>query len=183
VVLSACHQGQYYRSMYALPKRRASHYAVTGAWLFERPSHNYWGRRVARWRKAMAGRPVPANGSYPLLAALLERGECVYLFYDMPGRRETHFLSKTALLADGSARLAVEADALVVPVRARRSGRRVWLEAQPALDPREFADAYELHDTLAVLHEAWILEEPAAMADPNSFGWDDGATARGWSRP
>ena len=50
----------------------------------------------------------------------------------------------------------------------------------PALDPREFADADELHDALAVLHERWILEEPAAMADPNSFGWDGGATALGW---
>lgn len=183
VLLSACHQGQYYRSMYALPLARDSHYSVVGGWLFERPSHDHWGRRVARWRKAMVGRPVPANGSYPLLAALLERGECVYLFYDMPGRRETHFLSKTALLADGSARLAVEADALVVPVRARRDGERVCVDALPALDPRDFADADELHDALAVLHEGWILEEPAAMADPNSFGWDGGATALGWSRP
>lgn len=183
VLLSGCHQGPYYRSMYALPQARDSHYVVIGEWMFERPSHDYWGRRVARWRKAVAGRPVPAKGSFPALATLLERGECVYLFYDMPGRRETHFLSKTALLADGTARLAVEADALVLPVRARRNGRRVSLEALPALDPREFADAYELHDALAVLHEGWILEEPAAMADPNSFGWDDGATALGWSRP
>jgi lauroyl/myristoyl acyltransferase len=183
VVLSACHQGPYYRSMYALPQVRDSHYSVAGPWLFEQPSHDYWGRRLAHWRKAMVGRPVPATGSYSLLAALLEAGECVYLFYDMPGQHETCFLSKTAMLADGSARLAVEADALVVPVRARRSGARAWLDALPALDSREFADADELHHALADSHERWILEEPAAMADPNSFGWENGATARGWTRP
>lgn len=183
VLLSACHLGPYYRSMYALPHGRDSHYTVAGAWFFEQPSHDYWGRRLARWRKSAVGRPVPARGSFSLLASLLERGECVYLFYDMPGMHETHFLAKTAMLADGSARLAVEADALVVPVRARRSGRRVWLDAMPALDPRDFADADALHDELAVRHERWIVEEPAAMADPNSFGWDNGATARGWLRP
>jgi lauroyl/myristoyl acyltransferase len=183
VVLSACHSGAYYLSMRALPARRGQQYSVVGAWFMQTPSHDYWGRRLARWRKGAKSRPVPARGSYPILAALLARGELVYLFYDMPGSRETHFLGKTAMLADGTARLALETDALVVPLRARRVGHRVWVQAAPALDPREHGGAEELHHALAAHHERWILEEPPMMADPNSFGWEHGAGARGWSRP
>jgi len=87
------------------------------------------------------------------------------------------------MLADGSARLAFEADALIVPLRARRAGHRVWVDIGTPLDPREFSGVEALHDALAVLHERWILEDPAAMADPNSFGWDHGAGPHAWIRP
>ena len=73
--------------------------------------------------KARSGRPIPARGSFPMLAALLARGKLLYLFFDMPGSRETRFLGKTAMLADGTARLAAATDALVVPLRARRIGK------------------------------------------------------------
>ncbi|MCW3018117.1 MAG: hypothetical protein JWN10_425, partial [Solirubrobacterales bacterium] len=76
-----------------------------------------------------------------------------------------------------------ETDALVVPLRARRVGHRVCVQAAPALDPREHGGAAGLHQALAAHHERWILEEPAMMADPNSFGWEHGAGPRGWSRP
>jgi lauroyl/myristoyl acyltransferase len=183
VLLSACHSGAYYRSLQAQALKGSRHYSVVGSWFLEQPSHDYWGRRIARWRKGVNSHPVLAKGSFPVLAALLARGQSVYLFFDMPGPRETRFLGKTAMLADGTARLAVGADALVVPLRARRRGNRVWTQAAPAFDPREHAGVGELHAALAAHHERWILEEPAMMADPNSFGWDQGARAQGWSRP
>jgi hypothetical protein len=183
VVLSACHSGAHYLSMRALPAGHPKQYSVVGAWFMETPSHDYWGRRLARWRKGARGCPVPARGSFPILAAVLSRGKLVYLLYDMPGSRATSFLGKTAMLADGTARLAVETDALVVPLRARRIGSRVWVQVAPALDPREYADAGELHRALGVHHERWILEEPAMMTDPNGFGWEGGAGPQRWSRP
>ncbi|HTC72238.1 MAG TPA: hypothetical protein VK655_05075 [Solirubrobacteraceae bacterium] len=183
VVFSACHSGAYYLAMRALPSRRDEQYSVVGAWFMEPPSHDYWGRRLARWRKGAHGFPVPARGSFPTLAALLARGKLLYLFYDMPGSRETRFLGKTAMLADGTARLAAETDALVVPLRARRSASRVWVQVAPALDAREYTGAGELHRALAAHHERWILEEPAMMTDPNGFGWEGGAGPQRWSRP
>lgn len=183
VLLSACHTGPFYRSMYSMPVGSARQYTIFGPWLFEPPSHDYWGRRVARWRKGALGRKVPSPGSYPLLASLLARGDCVYVFYDMPGRRETRFLGKRALLADGSARLAVESDALVLCLRSRREGHEVWVDAAAALDPRELGGVEELHAALAALHERWILKRPQEMADPNSFGWEHGAGPHGWVRP
>ncbi len=183
VVVSACHSGAYYLAMRARPFRRAEQYSVVGAWFMEPPSHDYWGRRLARWRKGALGLPIPARGSFPVLAALLARGKLLYLFFDMPGSRETRFLGKTAMLADGTARLAAATDALVVPLRARRIASRVWLQVAPPLDPREHASAEELHRALAAHHERWILEEPEMMADPNSFGWEGGALPERWSRP
>jgi lauroyl/myristoyl acyltransferase len=183
VVVSSCHSGAYYLSMRARPFRRAEQYSVIGAWFMEPPSHDYWGRRLARWRKGALGRPILARGSFPILAALLARGKLLYLFYDMPGSHETRFLGKTAMLADGTARLAAATDALVVPLRARRIASRVWLQAAAPLDPREHADAAELHRALAAHHERWILEEPAMMTDPNGFGWEGGAGPQRWSRP
>jgi hypothetical protein len=183
VLLSACHLGPFYSSAHAFAPEIDDHYSVAGPWFFESPSHDYWGRRLARWRKGTVGRMVLSTGSFPVLQQLLEAGETVYLFYDLPGRRETRFLGKRAMLADGSARLAIEADALVLPLRSRREGDRVWVDLAPALDPRELSGVQGLHDALAATHERWIVENPSAMADPNSFGWEQGATARAWIRP
>ncbi|HSZ14708.1 MAG TPA: benzoate-CoA ligase family protein [Solirubrobacteraceae bacterium] len=183
VLLSACHTGPYYRLQCAPPLDGPGTFIVPGAWFFEPPSPSYWGRRLARWRKGTRSRLVPARGSFRIIQALLERGEPVLVFFDMPGPRETRFLGKPATLADGSAQLAARTGALVLPLRARREGHRVWVDAAPPLDPRDYADVEQLGDALAAVHERWILERPHAMADPRSFGWEQGATAREWRVP
>jgi benzoate-CoA ligase family protein len=183
VLFSACHVGPYYRLQSAPPFAGRDTYTVPGAWFFEPPEHTYWGRRLARWRKGMKSRPVPAKGSFRVIQALLERGEFVFLFFDMPGPRRSRFLGKPAELAEGTAQLAVRADALVLPLRARRAGHRVWVDAAAPLDPRELAGVDQLHDALIAVHERWILERPAAMEDPRTFGWKHGATPEGWVQP
>jgi benzoate-CoA ligase family protein len=180
VLLSACHVGAYYRLQCAAPFAQHVTYLVPGPWFFQTPSADYWGRRLARWHKGMNSRPVPAKGSFRIIQALLERGEPVFLFFDMPGPRETHFLGKRATLAEGSAQLAVRADALVLPVRARRVGHEVWVEAEASIDPRELGGVDQLHDALTRLHERWILQDPASMEDPRNTGWEDGAGAQEW---
>ncbi len=105
------------------------------------------------------------------------------VFFDMPGPRETRFLGKPVMLADGSAQLAVRTDALVLPLRARRAGIHVWVDVGAPLDPRGFAGPEELHDALAAAHERWILKRPEAMEDPSSTGWEHGATPHAWTAP
>jgi benzoate-CoA ligase len=183
VILSACHTGPYYRLQCVRELDGPDTYLVPGAWFFEPPSPNYWGRRLARWQKGTHSRLVPAKGSFRVIQALLERGERVLLFFDMPGARETRFLGKPVMLADGTAQLAMRADALVVPLRACREGRHVWVHAAAPLDPREFTDVDQLIDSLAALHERWILERPETMADPRTFGWEQGASAQAWLAP
>jgi benzoate-CoA ligase family protein len=183
VLLSACHIGSFHRLHCAPPLDDRITYIAPGPWFFQTPSADYWGRRLARWHNGMSSRPVPARGSFRVIQALLERGELVFLFFDMPGPRQTQFLGKPVALAEGSAQLALRADALVLPVRARRSGHRVWIDAAAPLDPRELPDVEQLHVALAAVHERWILENPAAMEDPREFGWQDGATPQAWVQP
>ena len=183
VLLSACHLGPYERLDRARPFRGRRTYLVPGDWYFEEPSPGQWGRRLARWRNATKSRPVRATGSFRILQALLERGEGVFLFFDLPGPRQTRFLGKPAMLAEGTAQLSIRTGALVLPLRARRDGHRVHVEAGEALDPRDSTGVDALHERLARTHEAWILESPAAMEDPREIGWRDGATPEAWIAP
>ncbi len=183
VLLSACHLGPFYRLQCAPPLEGRTTYLVPGAWFFQEPTPNYWGRRLARWRKGMSSRLVPADRSFRVIEVLLGRGDPVFVFFDMPGTRQTRFLGKPAMLADGSAQLAHRTDALILPLRARRRGHRVFVDVGAPLDPREFTGVDQLHDTLAAFHQRWILENPAAMAVPATIGWGDGATAQAWVRP
>jgi benzoate-CoA ligase family protein len=183
VILSACHIGPYYRLDLAAPFRQQTTYLVPGEWFFQEPSPDLWGRRLARWRNGMSSRPVPATGSFRLIESLLGRGEAVFVFFDLPGPRQTRFLGKPAMLAEGTAQLSVRTGAPVLPVRARREGHEVWVEAATPLDPADHAGADQLHEALAQTHERWILENPAAMEDPREIGWEDGATPEAWLAP
>ena len=182
ILLSACHLGPYYRLGCAKPFMRQATYLVPGEWFFAPPSADYWGLRLARWRRGTKARLVPGRGSFPLLQALLQDGQAVFLFFDMPGQREARFLGKPAALADGTAQLAARADAIVIPVRARRDRHRVWIDAAEPIDPRDLGGAAAVQAALLAQHEQWILEHPAAMEDL-AERWEGGASAEAWIAP
>jgi lauroyl/myristoyl acyltransferase len=186
VLLSSCHSGPYLLGVSAVAALGATTYS-TSSWAHFTLTPGYWGRRIARRRqeaRARDERLVRSAGSFALLKALLEDGQVVGVFFAMPGSRRTRFLGKTVMLASGSARLAAASDALVVPIRTRRVGRRVWVDVAEPLDPRELDGEDELQDALAAVHERWILELPANMEDPNREGaWEQSATAEAWLQP
>jgi lauroyl/myristoyl acyltransferase len=187
VLLSSCHMGPIFLHMSALSSRGHTIYITAAPWFFQTPSNDFWGRRIAHWWRGLRRRGerlVVTVGSFPVLCSLLRQGELVLIYFDMPGSRSTQFLGKQVMLATGTARLAVETDALVLPMRSRRHRDRVWADVAPPLDPREFSGAQELHDAVAAVHERWILELPATLEDPNRAGaWEGGASASGWVRP
>ncbi len=185
VVISACHLAGFYLVPSAFVPRGHRPYCVIGPWMFGDPPPGYAGRRLTHYARCAnrTTRPIAAKGSFGVLMRVLSAGESVYILFDLPGRRATRFLGKPAMLADGTARLAVAADALVLAVRTRRVGHRVALDAAPALDPRDFAGSDDLHDALIALHQQWILQTPAAMTDPRTFDWGDGASAERWVAP
>jgi lauroyl/myristoyl acyltransferase len=186
VLLSSCHSGPYLQGISAVSALGRTTYSAS-SWALGTPTPGSWGRRIVRRRegaRAREERLVHSVGSFALLRALLEEGEVVGVFFVMPGSRETRFLGKTVMLASGSARLAVEADALVLPIRTRRVRHRVWVDVAAPLDPREHADDEALHEAIAAVHERWILELPANMEDPNREGaWEQGAGTEAWLRP
>jgi lauroyl/myristoyl acyltransferase len=187
VLLSRCHLGPFFLGAGALGKLEAAPYTTAGPWLFEPLATGPWARRVDRWRRGAEGmgeRLLNTKGSYELLATLLERRELVQVYFDMPGSKRTQFLGKPVMLAGGSARLAEQTDALVLPMHLYRSGHRVSARIQPALDPREHRSHEELQDALAQVHERSILLAPATLEDPNRAGaWEHGAGALEWARP
>jgi lauroyl/myristoyl acyltransferase len=186
VLLSACHLGPYFLTMSALSSLGHHPTAVAAPWFFADPSPDYWGRRLARWWRGICARGerlAYAVGAFPVVRQLLQEGEIVLSYFDMPGSIRTQFLGKAVTLASGSARLATQADALILPLRPRRSGARVWTDVFEPLDPRQFASADELHVALAQVHERSILELPETLEDPNRAGaWEGGAGAREWAR-
>ncbi len=187
VLVSVCHQGPMGPGHAAITSPRHTLYSTSAPWFFAQPSHDYWGRRLARWRRQLYARnqrALSSAGAFGVLQLLLEAGELVLIQFDMPGSRETRFLGKPVMLTTGTVRLAVQADALVLPMRNRRVAHRVWVDIEAPLDPRDFADDHVLHEALAAVHERWILDSPATLEDPRREGaWEAGATAAAWLRP
>jgi lauroyl/myristoyl acyltransferase len=187
VVISSCHLGPFFDVSSAVVALGRHSFVVGGDWFFEPPKHDYAGRRVTHWWGKMVARKnhlVCAKNSLPTLQALLEEGEVTVIFFDIIGTRETIFVGKPTKLTSGTARLAFATDALVVPVRARRAGGRVWIDATPPLDPKDFAEPAQLHAAIADVHSQLVLEHPETLEDPRRAGaWEDGATAEAWIAP
>lgn len=187
LLVSVCHLGPFFLQVSALTSRGISTIAVSAPWFFEKPSHDYWGRRLARWWQGICARDerlLHSVGCFPVAKSLLEAGEVVLVYFDMPGTTTTTFLGKPVMLSSGSAQLAFQTDALILPLRARREGARVFTDVREPLDPRDFTSAQELHQALAGDHERSILELAETLEDPCRAGaWERGATAEEWSRP
>jgi len=187
VLVSYCHLGPFPGVAVTVAEHADNVHQVAGMWLASPPAGVPQGPRWHQWRSmfSRAGVPlIPAEWSFPVIAGLLAKGAVVVMAFDWPGSAETTFLGKPVWLASGTARLASETGALVVPVK--REFRR--LEARtvfgPVLDPRQQPGWGALHDALAAQHERWILDCPAALEDPRRAGaWEDAATAERWGAP
>lgn len=182
VLLSPCHIGPYFATSLGLAAIGIVPGVVFGDWWFQPPSADDWGLRLARWRRGLPSQipAIRARGTYHSIAELLARGRFVQVYFDVPGRRESRFLGKRVLIADGTARLAVDTGAAIVPLRARREGARMAVQALAPLYPERLGGVDEVHDALASVHERLILEDPAAKEDPAEAGWGAGASAEGW---
>jgi lauroyl/myristoyl acyltransferase len=87
--------------------------------------------------------------TYPVFRALLRRGEICVLAFDVRGGRETQFGGARVRLARGSADLAFETGALVVPVVGLRRGTGLACSARQPPDPGRYDDAEQLHQEIA----------------------------------
>jgi hypothetical protein len=187
VIVSPCHLGPYTLMISPLVAKGISTIAVSGAFFFETPTPGYWGRRLARWWNGCVSRGerlVPAVGAFPVIKALAEMGEPILIYFDMPGSYRTQFLGKPVMLASGTAQLAHQSEALVLTLRARREGARIWTDAFEPLDARDYASPEELHAAIAAVHERSILELPETWEDPMRPGaWEDRAGPDEWGRP
>jgi len=183
VVISSCHTGPFYRSLLIFRELGRIPWAVCGSWFFGEHTRDYWGRRLHHWWTETYTHLIDAPGSRPTVQRLLADGELVSITFDLPGPRPTQFLGKPMMLAEGTARLAVETGALILPMQIRRAGSGARQEFAPAIDPRALGDVDAVHKVIGDTHERWILEDPASMADPRGFGWNEWATPHSWIEP
>jgi lauroyl/myristoyl acyltransferase len=158
-------------------------YGAGGDWILDEPRPGYNGYQLEQRRRLLhdAGIDlIPAQGSFPTLYEVLADGGCVYLAMDVPGHKRTQFLGKPVDMADGTARIAVKADALVLPAALMPLGRRWEIQIGQVLDPREFSSPHELHLALAGIHEDFITRAPDHLESPSRL-WAS-ATRDGWYR-
>ncbi|MFX7640546.1 hypothetical protein ABTJ59_19795, partial [Acinetobacter baumannii] len=80
---------------------------------------------------------------------LLGSGKTVLIAFDTVGNLPTPFLGRRLRLTNGPARLAKDADALVVPVLNRRRGTVPIVHFGAPLDPRGYADTEALQAAIA----------------------------------
>ncbi len=174
VIASFVHSGPFPGLAGALAAVTERPHALAGGWLFDRSDDEAEERRRLRWRANLdeAGVSlIEAWGSYAAVAGLLRAGELVALGFDVPGTTETDFIGRRIALVSGTARLAFETGALVVPVWRARDRWRPLTIAAPAVDPAAHATWQELHAALATIHSRWILARPAALENPCRPGW------------
>ena len=184
VVTSFCHLGLFLGAAITVAGQTGAQvHPVAGTWLAQQSAAGLT-PRARRWRDAYeaAGiRFVDAEASFDRLCGLLADGHIVTMAFDWPGTTATRFLGRPVAMASGTARLAHETGALVVPLR--RTVRRCAARATfgPVVDPRDHDDWGSIHRDLAAVHERWILEDPAALEDPRRPGcWGSAATSAGW---
>ena len=168
VLASYCHLGPFAGIGVTIAEHAGDVHQVIGPWLLE-PQRGPAERRRRAWLSMFDAAGVPmivATGCFPAVLERLRSGAVVVMAFDWPGSTETMFLGRPAMLVSGTARLAVEADALVVPVARSFRGLRLRTVAGPPLDPRRHSGWRDLHAALAARHGRWILERPGALEDP-----------------
>lgn len=186
VLASYCHLGPFAGIGVTIAEHAGDVHQVIGPWLLE-PQRGPAERRRRAWLSMFDAAGVPmivATGCFPAVLERLRSGAVVVMAFDWPGSTETMFLGRPAMLVSGTARLAVEADALVVPVARSFRGLRLRTVAGPPLDPRRHSGWRDLHAALAARHGRWILERPGALEDPRRPGaWGATAGSDRWGAP
>jgi hypothetical protein len=169
VIVSYCHFGSYVGMPITFLDVVPRVSALVGAWLVEPPGPDARGLRIARWRRALdrAGvELIVAEGCFGRVVEMLRAGELVTIPFDIGGSAPTRMLGMDAMLSSGTARMAWEAGAVVMPALRRRHRHRVWTELGEPLDATRFAGWAELHAAIAADHDGWMRPYPWAHEIP-----------------
>ena len=144
---------------------------VSGPWLFPADGMlpaGFLGYKVLAFRRRTeetGTRLIPAGGTYELLRALLADGVTLMLMADLAGTVRTRMAGKVAHLRGGLARLACEADALVVPVVAPVARGGASVRVLEPVDPRMADGPQEVLDRLGAIF-GQVMVDHAASVEP-----------------
>jgi lauroyl/myristoyl acyltransferase len=145
------------------------------------PGYNGYQNEQTRTLLTRSGcRLVRAAGSRDVFAAVLRAGGRVLVHFDVPGTAPVRFLGTTVEVKSGTARLAMETDAVVVPVALLPDGRGWRIHVAEPLDPRDHADWPSLLQAVADAHEPLLLQAPEQLESPLRDGGWAVANRTGW---
>lgn len=170
VVLSVVHQGQFGAHPAAIARHGVPMSVLLGPALFgPQPATSAGLLRRQLLAAFRAGRDVTllnARNSYDTARAVLREGGVVWLGCDLTGTTPVRFLGRTYYVPSGTARLAMDTGAPVLPVSAFRYGRLERLEVQEALRPQDHADHRALLQAVFDRHAPAVLAWPEAVERP-----------------
>lgn len=148
VILANVHVGPLMGLVHALAARGFKLYLPGGDWGGGAASrHGRAGRWTFvqnRWVEDAGSRWVPTGGSYPVLRALLERGETLILAADVRGDVDVELGAHPARVRSGIAQLALDTGSPILPVTTLRRGDGLVGLVGEAIDPAAYSDAAEL---------------------------------------
>ena len=163
VIVATAHIGPFLGLVRGLAARGMKIYISGGEWGGPDAHVGRRGQWTAMQNRSLeeAGcRWVRRGGSYPILRALLERGEVCFITVDAPGSLEVELAGHPARVRAGLASLALETGAAVVPGRTLRRGwGQVGILREP-VDTSQFDDPLDLTRHLLDLFGRTLLEYP-----------------------
>lgn len=110
--------------------------------------------------------PFAAGGSYEHMLQLLKDGQILSIAADLPGTTPVTFLGRQILVASGTARLALETGAPILPITSLKHGRFQRVRMETPLLPTDFTSVAELTQALFDAHAPAILAWPEAVELP-----------------
>ena len=126
-----------------------------------------------RWVQEAGCRWVATGGSYPVLRALLERGEVCLMAVDVPGELEVDLAGRPARVRTGIARLALETGSPILPIVTLRRGWSFVGTIGEPIDPAEFGDPSTLTRHLVAVQAPVFLGEAEQVHAHAIDVWDD----------
>ncbi|MDX6479418.1 MAG: Bacterial lipid biosynthesis acyltransferase [Gaiellaceae bacterium] len=175
LILATIHVGAILGLVHALAARGLKLYLPGGEWGIP-TVEGLRGRWIAtqnRWVEEAGARWVPLGESYPVLRALLERGEVCMLAVDVPGDVEVELAGRPARVRGGLARLALETGSPILPIATLRvRWGMVGFIGEP-IDPATFDDPVELTRYLVAAQEPRFVGEPEQVHSLAVDVWDD----------
>ena len=163
IIDATAHVGPFLTVVHALAARGLKVY-VSGGQFGKQPifdgRRGRWTLMQNRWVEESGSRWVHPGGSYPVLRALLERGELCVMTVDASGDFAVEVGGRPARVRTGVASLAFETGAVILPGVVLRRGWKQVVKIFDPVEPRDFDDPEELTRHLVHALGDVLLAEP-----------------------
>lgn len=167
IVMPFVHFGMPYGQFTAMHNRGIDAWVIAAAHHYDDSRAGFTGRVARQGRKYIdllgPDRVIQRPDAFGRSLEVLLGGATLSIAFDLQGSQATPFLGRTVGLASGPSRLALESDAMLVPMVVRTRNHRPLLTLARPLDSRHYADEAALQAAIAVIMERWALACPECV--------------------